>query len=226
MTLQKILFATSDISGIGEKVYDWLKNNNESIVGTMKTKEDLKLMDEVSPDIVLSVGYRHIIPEKYINKIPYGVINFHKAFLPYNRGAYPAAWSIIKNDPTGISMHYMDKGIDTGPIIAQKKINPLPEETAEVFYERLENEQMKMFESYWSRIKNDDVSFKHQKTGSIHTKKDFKNILELKLDKQYTGGDLLNLMKATTFKPYKNLHFIQDGHKYFVDINITKAFKK
>ena len=45
------------------------------------------------------------------------------SYLPFNRGAHPNFWSFIENTPAGVSIHKIDKGIDTGNIILRKKIN-------------------------------------------------------------------------------------------------------
>ena len=45
------------------------------------------------------------------------------SYLPFNRGAHSNFWSFIENTPAGVSIHKIDKGIDTGNIIFRKKIN-------------------------------------------------------------------------------------------------------
>ena len=70
--------------------------------------------------IVVSYGYNHIIPEKFITN---NIYNLHISFLPYNRGAHPNFWSFIENTPSGVTIHKIDQGIDTGKIIFQKMID-------------------------------------------------------------------------------------------------------
>ena len=47
----------------------------------------------------------------------------HISYLPYNRGSHPNFWSFYDKTPSGVSIHIVDKGIDTGPIVAQKYVN-------------------------------------------------------------------------------------------------------
>ena len=51
------------------------------------------------------------------------IVNLHKAYLPYNKGAHPNFWSFAENTPSGITIHVIDSGIDTGNIIYRKFID-------------------------------------------------------------------------------------------------------
>ena len=73
-------------------------------------------------DFIVSYGYRHIIDRKILKRIKKPIINLHISYLPFNRGAYPNFWSFMKNTPMGVTIHEINSGIDTGPIIFQKKI--------------------------------------------------------------------------------------------------------
>ena len=73
-------------------------------------------------DFIISFGYRKIIPSKILSSLKRPIINLHISYLPYNRGAYSNFWSFLKNTPKGVSIHEIDKGIDTGDILFRKKI--------------------------------------------------------------------------------------------------------
>jgi len=101
------------------------------------------LVDDISniePDILVSVSFKFILPETLI-KIPrLGAINVHGSLLPKYRGRAPSAWAIINGEKTtGVSVHFMDEGCDTGNIIVQQGI-PIPQDytIADVF--RIEDE--------------------------------------------------------------------------------------
>jgi methionyl-tRNA formyltransferase len=73
-------------------------------------------------DVVVSFGYRHILSPELLRTLKRPAINLHIAYLPYNRGAHPNFWSWIEGTPCGVTIHEIDKGIDTGLICFQKKI--------------------------------------------------------------------------------------------------------
>ena len=95
-----------------KRVYDVNSETSES---------ELKILN---PDIICICHFEKII-KKNILKIPkYGCINLHPSILPYYRGLAPQHWPIINGDEeTGITVHFVNEGIDTGDIIIQRKIN-------------------------------------------------------------------------------------------------------
>jgi len=74
-------------------------------------------------DCVISYGYRHILQQNVIEEFGCPVFNLHISYLPYNRGAHPNFWSHYDNTPSGVTIHLIDSGVDTGPIVKQKYVN-------------------------------------------------------------------------------------------------------
>ena len=84
--------------------------------------------DLSSYDVVVSFGYRTILQKNTLETSRRPVLNLHIAYLPYNRGAHPNFWSFFDSTPTGVTIHEIDEGIDTGPIVFQKKVVFSPNE--------------------------------------------------------------------------------------------------
>ncbi|MEM9343722.1 MAG: formyltransferase family protein [Pseudomonadota bacterium] len=78
-------------------------------------------------DRVVSFGYRHILKPAALRTLKAPIVNLHISYLPYNRGAHPNFWSWMEGTPSGVSIHEIDAGIDTGPIVDQKKVLMEPE---------------------------------------------------------------------------------------------------
>lgn len=78
-------------------------------------------------DLVVSFGYRHIVPAAVIAASSAPILNLHIAYLPWNRGAHPNFWSFFDGTPSGVTIHLMDAGIDTGAILYQKRVDFPPE---------------------------------------------------------------------------------------------------
>jgi len=77
----------------------------------------------IQSDLIISFGFRKIINERILKKLKKPIFNIHLSYLPFNRGAHPNFWSFINNTTSGVSIHEIDKGIDTGCIVVRKKIN-------------------------------------------------------------------------------------------------------
>lgn len=100
-------------NGIAEIILDKPINN---VVSVEKIKT-------YKPDLLVSILGNQIFKEPIINLAPKGCINLHTALLPKYRGLMPSFW-VLKNDEkyTGVSVFFVDEGIDSGPIIVQEKV--------------------------------------------------------------------------------------------------------
>ncbi|MDA9868441.1 formyltransferase family protein [Gammaproteobacteria bacterium] len=74
-------------------------------------------------DCVVSYGYRQILKQNVIDGLDCPIFNLHISYLPYNRGAHPNFWSFYDNTPSGVTIHLIDSGVDTGQIVKQKYVN-------------------------------------------------------------------------------------------------------
>ena len=80
-----------------------------------------KIINTSDFDLIISFGNRHIIPNEIIvTSCP--IINLHISFLPFNRGAHPNFWSHFDGTPSGITIHLIDEGIDTGLYLFRKRV--------------------------------------------------------------------------------------------------------
>ena len=85
-------------------------------------KDSLELIKSYNPNLLVSILGSEIFKEPLIKLATNGCINLHSSLLPKYRGLMPNFW-ILKNreKESGVSVFFMDKGIDSGPIIVQKK---------------------------------------------------------------------------------------------------------
>lgn len=85
---------------------------------TLKDGEFSALLNEISPDLIAVVAYGKILPPEVISYPKYGCINVHVSLLPKYRGAAPMQRAIMEGESeTGVTIMYMDEGLDTGDII-------------------------------------------------------------------------------------------------------------
>ena len=100
-------------------------------------------------DLGISIHYTRILKQEDINKFKFGVINIHPSILPYGKGADPIAWGIINNEPLGLTIHYIDEGIDTGNLLYQQEFFRDSGETAEGFYNAILGHYETEFIRFW-----------------------------------------------------------------------------
>lgn len=93
---------------------------------------------EINPDIIVVAAYGQILKENILNLPKYRCINVHASLLPKYRGSSPIQWVIINGEKeTGITIMYMEKGLDTGDMILTEKLEIAPDETAGSLHDRL-----------------------------------------------------------------------------------------
>lgn len=104
----------------------------------IKDAENIEIIKKLNPDAIVVAAYGQILPEEILNIPKYGCINIHASLLPKYRGAAPIEWAVINGEEeTGITMMYMDKGLDTGDMIEKIDVPIKKDETAEELRERL-----------------------------------------------------------------------------------------
>ena len=87
-------------------------------------KDSLEVINSYKPDLIISILGNEIFKNKILNLPTYGCINLHSSFLPDFKGVMPSFWVLLKKENyTGVSVFKMDEGIDSGPIIIQKKLS-------------------------------------------------------------------------------------------------------
>ncbi|NLX01875.1 MAG: formyl transferase [Syntrophomonadaceae bacterium] len=124
-------------------------------------------------DFVISYGYRHIIQKEVIDYYTNRIINLHISLLPWNRGADPNLWSYLEDTPKGVSIHRIDTGIDTGPILVQQECCSEPGHTLRTSYERLGQLIELAFFQNWPSIASGTIeAVKQDNGGSYHRSKD------------------------------------------------------
>ncbi len=97
------------------------------------------VLDEYKPELIVVVAYGRILPEYVLSYPKYGCINVHGSLLPRYRGASPVQSAIIDGEKeTGITVMYMDKGLDTGDMILKKKCDIDIKDNQITLFEKLE----------------------------------------------------------------------------------------
>ncbi|MBF0551848.1 MAG: methionyl-tRNA formyltransferase [Deltaproteobacteria bacterium] len=107
-------------------------------IESIKHEKSIEQMKKFAPDLIVVVAFGQILPQEVLDIPRMGVINVHASLLPKWRGAAPINWAILNGDYyTGVTTMLMDKGLDTGDILLQKKTRINDGETAVTLSERL-----------------------------------------------------------------------------------------
>jgi methionyl-tRNA formyltransferase len=196
----KILF----LGYIDSPLIAFLEDDGNEVITTDK-KIDYAGVKNISPDFIISYGYRYIISKEIVEQWKDRAINLHISYLPWNRGADPNLWSFVEDTPKGVTIHYIDYGLDTGDIIVQKEVSFSDEDTLKTSYDKLHQEIQTLFKEHWRNIRTGkNQRYKQTGKGSYHKAKDKEPLLYL-LSKGYDTPisalkDIMVNQKITTAK--------------------------
>lgn len=134
----------------------------------------IEKIKELQADIAVVCSFNYKVPKALLDSVKDGFINVHPSLLPKYRGPNPYSVVIINGDKeTGVTLHFMDEGFDTGDIIAQKKLEVADFETMGTLFNRLNIlsfnmllETLKQYEhSELKRLKQQEGEFDIGKLG-------------------------------------------------------------
>jgi methionyl-tRNA formyltransferase len=103
-----------------------------------KTGELAAALSASGAELAVVVAYGKILPRAVLDAAPRGCINVHASHLPPYRGAAPVQWAVIHGErETGVAIMQLDEGMDTGPVLLERRVAIGPEETAGELLARL-----------------------------------------------------------------------------------------
>jgi methionyl-tRNA formyltransferase len=219
-----VFFAGGNI--VANKVLSFLTSRRENLIHVFNEKDEINagIVTSYLPDVIITCYWPYLLKPEMINIPKYGCINFHPALLPKNRGWYPSVWEVLIGGTAGVTLHLIDEGADTGPIIAQREFPIKETDTGGTVYEKSQSEIISLFEEIWIKLLNEGIELKNQdhSRATYHTKKETNSFDEIHLDREYVGKYILNLIRAKTFNDKGFAYYRKDGKKYRITINITE----
>lgn len=134
---------------------------------TLRTEEVQQQIRDLAPELIVVVAYGRILPPEVLCVPEKGCINLHVSLLPKYRGAAPVQWSVINGDAeTGVSIMYLDEGLDTGDILNVAPVTIGPEETSGELFDRITEQGAKTLVETIAQIGAGQV----RRTPQDHTK--------------------------------------------------------
>ncbi len=187
--------------------YQYVKNVND--------EESIRFIRKIHADVGFCFGWSQLIQKNIIDEFPKGMIGFHPAELPYNRGRHPIVWALalgLKN--TASTFFKIDKNADTGDILLQRSIKISYEDDANTLYSKIMEVAREQVEELVRGLECDSLVTKRQSSnkGNAWRKR---GIDDGKIDFRMSGRSIYNLVRSLT-RPYPGAHIEFDGREYKV----------
>lgn len=161
----------------------------------------------------LLFGYDSLIPKSVLKII--NILNCHPSYLPHNRGSHHSFFGIMDRSPLGASLHWIDEGLDTGPVIAQKKFIDSGFLTAE----QVKSKSMQFCLELWAENLS-TVNLPNgtaQSKGSHHNRSDIIKASTILENELISGSKLFDLCRATNYKN-NGFRVVKNGRTFLVRI--------
>lgn len=146
-------------------------SNNRNIpniyVDDINSSTTLAWISNLNPDVVFCFGWSRMLKKDILNIAPMGVVGFHPAALPANRGRHPIIWALaLGQTETASTFFFMNEGADSGDILSQSFISISEVDNARSLYDKVVSEALDQIEEFlpkliakdYNRIKQDDAN--------------------------------------------------------------------
>lgn len=192
----------------------------------LRSDNAIKLFKNLNPDLCVMAYVTEIVPEEIISSPKFGTIQFHPSLLPKHRGPSSINWPIINGEKqTGISIFYPDKGLDTGPILIQKKIDiDENDSVGSLYFKKLFPLGIDAIVEAINQIKSGNYKSKIQ-DEKMATYEGWCNKKHTKINWESNVGIIHNLIRGSDPQPgahttYKSKKiFIYGSKKFIIDQN-------
>ena len=181
----------------------------QSIVGDWAVAHGISLFKPSSPDdligriedldLILTIGYGVLLPERILSLPKHGFLNLHFSLLPAYRGAAPAQRALQNGEvKTGVSVFQLDKGMDTGPIYSQAKIDIQPSWRSVELLNELAKVGVQSVSEALQLVKQGHTPTIQSGSSSIAPKI---SKAEAKIDFTTSALQVVNAIRAFTYEP-------------------------
>ena len=164
----------------------------------------------LTPDVIFCFGWSRLLKSELLNLAPLGVVGYHPAALPANRGRHPLIWALILGlNETASTFFFMDEGADSGDIVSQYPIKISENDNAGTLYKRIVETALQQIDEFLPTLQSGDCKRIKQDHSKANTwRKRDKN--DGKIDWRMSAMTIHNLVRGLT-KPYVGAHFNLQG---------------
>ena len=246
--IELVGLVTSDKNSINADYVDLIpfaKNNNIPVLKTtnVNSHETIKWISDLNADVIFCFGWSRLLKSEILNLTRLGVIGFHPAELPMNRGRHPLIWALALGlSHTASTFFFMDEGADSGDILSQEIVPIYYKDTAQNLYQRIIKTALKQVDTFLLKLESNNYTPQSQNhilanswrkrgypDGQIDFRMPARGIYNLvrALSHPYIGAHLNLLGKEVKIWSVKELPDsqlnIEPGKIFFKDDNIIRV---
>lgn len=191
----------SDLSDIAVQ-----KNIPFKYVKDINAPHIIEWITQLNPDVIFCLGWSSLISTELLRIPKIGIIGYHPAELPYNKGRHPQIWAMVLGlSSTASTFFFMDEGADSGDIVNQAVVKIDFEDNALSLYEKLtQTAKIQLAQIVYDLLNNSLITTPQEKNVGNHWRKRSKS--DGRIDWRMRSIDIYNLVRALSH-PYPGAHF-------------------
>ena len=176
----------------------------------INSAENIDWIRLFTPDVIFCFGWSRLLKSELLNLAPMGVVGYHPAALPANRGRHPLIWALVLGlGETASTFFFMDEGADSGDILSQRPITISENDDARTLYLRVTETALEQMEEFVPGLE----SGSYQRIPQDHSKANYwrkRGKKDGQIDWRMSAKSIHNLVRGLT-KPYVGAHFNFEG---------------
>lgn len=194
-----------DLSGISAAHgIPWIYADN------INSAKSLQWVADKAPDVIYCFGWSRLLNADLLQLAPLGVVGFHPAALPANRGRHPLIWALALGlDKTASTFFFMDAGADSGDILSQCEVIIDASDDARSLYGKVTAIAISQIEEFTPQLASRSFLRKPQPPQFANTWRK-RGTADGRIDWRMSAQSIHNLVRGLT-KPYVGAHFMADG---------------
>jgi methionyl-tRNA formyltransferase len=183
---------------------------------------DPAVVDELaaaSPHFLLSFQAAPILRMPLISIATVASLNLHYGLLPRYRGVAPIAWAVLNGEgETGVTLHHIDDGIDSGPIVASDRVAIGPSDTAREVYDRCLEAGVRLFSAQWPVLRELNMvpGTAQDSASALYYNRHALDFRSRRIRWEADAQSLANWMRAFIFPPFQYPELMAGGRAYGV----------
>ena len=173
----------------------------------INSEETLQWISDRRPDIVFCFGWSKLLRARLLHLAPMGVVGFHPAALPANRGRHPIIWALVLGlNETASTFFFMDEGADSGDILSQSRIKVEDEDDAASLYEKITEAALTQVQIFVPQLASGRFNRLTQDHSCANAWRK-RSKMDGQIDWRMSARNIHNLVRALS-KPYVGAHFL------------------
>lgn len=178
----------------------------------INSTETLGWIQDRTPDVVFCFGWSRLLKQNLLDLAPLGVVGYHPAALPANRGRHPLIWALVLGlEKSASTFFFMDAGADSGDIISQREIVIDDDDDARSLYGKVINCALGQIEELIPQLATGTYQ-RHKQDPSLANTWRKRGHADGQIDWRMSAHSIQNLVRGLA-KPYVGAHFIVDGQE-------------